>query len=47
MNTNKQQNQRRQAPVKPGSRKPVRKPNALPANQKYHEQERIETRMFD
>ena len=47
MNTKKQQNQSRQAPQKPGSRKQAQKPIVLQASQKYHEQERIETRMFD
>jgi hypothetical protein len=47
MNTNKQKNQRRETTQKQGMKKQNRKPGNLQGNQKFHEQERIETRMTD
>jgi len=47
MNTNKQKSQRREPAQKQGLKKETRKPNTLQGNQKFHEQERIETRMWD
>jgi len=46
MNTNKQKTQRRETAQKQGTKKQSQKPRML-QNQKFHEQERIETRMTD
>ena len=47
MNTKQQKNQRQETVQKQGLKKQTRKPNTLQGNQKFHEQERIETRMWD
>lgn len=47
MNTKQQKNQRRETQQKQGAKKQNRKPGTLQGNQKFHEQERIETRMWD
>ena len=46
-NNSNGKNQRRETTQKQGSKKQGQKRNVLHDNRKYHEQERIETRMTD